>query len=56
MAKARALGATRLYLESNTKLGSALSLYYKLGFRKTVAGTPSPYERCNIQMELLLTP
>ena len=56
VAKARALGAKRVYLESNTILGPALNLYYKLGFRKTVAGTPSPYERCNIQMELLLTP
>ncbi len=56
VAQARALGARRVYLESNTKLGPALQLYYKLGFRKTVAGTPSPYERCNIQMELPLTP
>jgi DNA-binding MarR family transcriptional regulator/GNAT superfamily N-acetyltransferase len=55
IAQARALGARRLYLESNTKLKPALSLYHKLGFRKTVAGQPSPYERCNIQMELLLT-
>jgi DNA-binding MarR family transcriptional regulator/N-acetylglutamate synthase-like GNAT family acetyltransferase len=56
IAKARALGASRLYLESNTKLGPALNLYYKLGFVKTISGVPSPYERCNIQMELLLTP
>ena len=54
VAKARALGAGRVYLESNTRLGPALNLYYKLGFRKTVAGTPSPYERCDIQMELPL--
>lgn len=54
MAKARALGAHRLYLESNTKLRPAIQLYHKLGFQKTVAGQPSPYERCNIQMELLL--
>ncbi|RSK24700.1 bifunctional helix-turn-helix transcriptional regulator/GNAT family N-acetyltransferase [Hymenobacter metallilatus] len=54
IARARALGATRLYLESNTKLVPAIQLYHKLGFRKTVAGHPSPYERCNIQMELLL--
>ena len=52
VAKARAIGAGRVYLESNTRLGPALNLYYKLGFRKTVAGTPSPYERCDIQMEL----
>jgi GNAT superfamily N-acetyltransferase len=54
IAQARALGARRLYLESNTKLKPALHLYHKLGFQKTVAGQPSPYERCNIQMELLL--
>jgi DNA-binding MarR family transcriptional regulator/GNAT superfamily N-acetyltransferase len=51
--KARALGAARVYLESNTKLKPAISLYHKLGFRK-IAGPPSPYERCNIQMELRL--
>ena len=51
--KARALGATRVYLESNTRLKPAISLYHKLGFRK-IAGPPSPYERCDIQMELTL--
>jgi DNA-binding MarR family transcriptional regulator len=51
--KARALGARRVYLESNTRLKPAISLYHKLGFRK-VAGPPSPYERCDIQMELVL--
>jgi DNA-binding MarR family transcriptional regulator len=50
--KARALGARRVYLESNTALKPAINLYHKLGFRK-VAGPPSPYERCNIQMELV---
>jgi DNA-binding MarR family transcriptional regulator/GNAT superfamily N-acetyltransferase len=50
--KAKELGARRLYLESNTKLVPAINLYHKLGFQKTVAGAPSPYERCNIQMEL----
>lgn len=54
LAKAQALGADRVYLESNTKLGPALHLYHKLGFRKTVAGPPSPYQRCNIQMEVHL--
>ncbi|MBC6612273.1 bifunctional helix-turn-helix transcriptional regulator/GNAT family N-acetyltransferase [Hymenobacter sp. BT507] len=56
IAQARALGAQRLYLESNTKLKPAINLYHKLGFQKTVADQPSPYERCNIQMELLLQP
>jgi DNA-binding MarR family transcriptional regulator/GNAT superfamily N-acetyltransferase len=51
--KARSLGAKRVYLESNTKLKPAINLYHKLGFRK-ITGPPSPYERCNIQMERLL--
>jgi DNA-binding MarR family transcriptional regulator/N-acetylglutamate synthase-like GNAT family acetyltransferase len=51
--KARKKGAKKLYLESNTALKPAISLYHKLGFKK-VNGVPSPYERCNIQMELVL--
>ena len=51
--RARNGGAKRLYLESNTLLKPALSLYRKLGFEE-VEGATSPYERCNIQMELLL--
>lgn len=51
--KARAVGAKRLYLESNTTLTPALNLYYKLGFQRII-GPPSPYERSNIQMELFL--
>ena len=51
--KARSLGATNLYLESNTILKPAISLYEKLGFKKVVGHT-TPYERCNIQMELIL--
>lgn len=51
--KAKSLGASSLYLESNTILKPAISLYQKLGFQKIV-GITSPYERCNIQMELKL--
>lgn len=51
--KAKALGATRVYLESNTQQEAAVNLYYKLGFERIV-GPPSPYARCNIQMELKL--
>ncbi|KAA9345712.1 bifunctional helix-turn-helix transcriptional regulator/GNAT family N-acetyltransferase [Adhaeribacter soli] len=51
--KAKALGAKKLFLESNTKLVPAINLYHKLGFKKIV-GKPSPYERSNIQMELVL--
>lgn len=51
--RARTLGATTIYLESNTILKPAISLYQKLGFKKVV-GHYTPYERCNIQMELKL--
>ncbi|MDB5110893.1 MAG: GCN5-related N-acetyltransferase [Mucilaginibacter sp.] len=51
--KATEEGAKKLYLESNTILKPAISLYHKLGFKK-ITGIPSPYERCNIQMELTL--
>jgi DNA-binding MarR family transcriptional regulator/N-acetylglutamate synthase-like GNAT family acetyltransferase len=52
--RARDLGAGSVYLESNTALGPAISLYRKLGFRE-VSGPASPYARCNIQMEARLT-
>ena len=51
--KAKELKATRVFLESNTLLKPAISLYNKLGFKKIIGGQ-SPYERANIQMELLL--
>lgn len=51
--KARELGADKVYLETNTLLKPAINLYHKLGFKK-VTGPPSPYERSNIQMELVL--
>ncbi|MDF2381290.1 bifunctional helix-turn-helix transcriptional regulator/GNAT family N-acetyltransferase [Nostoc ellipsosporum NOK] len=50
---ARQHGAEKVYLESNTILGPAIRLYEKLGFQK-ITGYPSPYERCNIQMECVL--
>ncbi len=52
--KAKSLNAEKLFLESNTKLEPAISLYYKLGFKKVVGGPISPYERSNIKMELFL--
>ena len=52
--KARELGAKSIFLESNTRLKPAINLYHQLGFSK-ITGPPSPYERCNIQMELRLT-
>ncbi len=53
--RARELGATSVYLESNSILEPAIALYRKLGF-KTVPGRASPYARCNVQMEIALEP
>jgi DNA-binding MarR family transcriptional regulator/GNAT superfamily N-acetyltransferase len=50
---AKDLGASKIYLESNTLLKPAINLYQKLGFKKIV-GRSTPYARCNIQMELSL--
>jgi N-acetylglutamate synthase-like GNAT family acetyltransferase len=51
--KAKALGAKKIILYSNTLLETAIQLYRKLGFREVpVDGT---YKRSNIKMELLLT-
>lgn len=54
IARARELGATRVYLESNSVLKPALALYRKLGF-SDISGVDSPYNRCNVQMELRLS-
>ena len=51
LSKAKELGASSVYLESNTILKPAINLYRKLGFKK-IAGHATPYKRCNIQMEL----
>ncbi len=51
--KAKALKASAIYLESNTILKPAISLYHKLGFQK-IPRHASPYERSNIQMALIL--
>lgn len=52
--RAKLLGAKRLYLESNSVLKPAVNLYLKLGFTHLKEST-SPYNRCNVQMELLLS-
>lgn len=49
--KALSLEPKRLYLESNTVLKPAINLYKKLGFVEFKSDV-SPYERCNIQMEI----
>lgn len=53
VAHARGLGATRLYLETNSALKPALKLYADAGFQ-SIKGPPSPYARADVQMELWL--
>jgi len=52
--KAKEMGAKKIYLESNTVLTPAISLYYKLGFKKVAGQLDTPYERSNIQMDMEL--
>lgn len=52
--RARSRGAERVYIESSTKLGPAIQLYRKLGFTE-IEGQTSPYDRCDIQLELRLS-
>ncbi len=51
--KAKSLGATTVFLDSNTILDAAMHLYNKLGFVE-VKDFVSPYERGNIRMEITL--
>jgi len=54
--KSRAMGASKIWLETNTRLEAALALYRKSGFRELTGDelTPTPYDRCNCQMLLEL--
>jgi GNAT superfamily N-acetyltransferase len=52
ISKAKELQGKRLYIESNRRLTPAISLYCKFGFNE-IQGS-SPYERCDIFLELLL--
>jgi N-acetylglutamate synthase-like GNAT family acetyltransferase len=54
VAAARALGARRLYLETNARLLNAIHLYESVGFRHIPPDRvePSPYARANVFMEM----
>ena len=52
--RARQLGVTRLYLETNSGLAPALGLYRRFGFQDVQPAEPSPYARADVMMELLL--
>jgi len=47
----QARGGTKLYLETNSLLESAIRLYQKLDFKKMPLPENSPYERVNYYME-----
>jgi DNA-binding MarR family transcriptional regulator/GNAT superfamily N-acetyltransferase len=50
--KANELNAGELFLETNTSLSPAMSLYRKLGFEEIGYNQPSKYERSTIRMNL----
>jgi ribosomal protein S18 acetylase RimI-like enzyme len=54
--RARAAGAPRLYLETNSALAPALGLYRSFGFRDVAPPAPSPYARADVTLELPLQP
>ena len=56
IAGARAVGATRLFLETNKRMAAAVRLYESLGFEHIPPErvTPSPYARSDVSMELYL--
>jgi GNAT superfamily N-acetyltransferase len=49
---ARAQGATRVYLETNSALANAIRLYERLGFRHAPFLAHSDYARADVYMEL----
>ncbi len=51
--KAYELKAKRVYLETNSSLKPALTLYAKLGFIR-IENFTSPYERADVAMEVWL--
>ncbi|MEQ1785300.1 MAG: GNAT family N-acetyltransferase [Hyphomonadaceae bacterium] len=51
---ARAMGMSRVYIETNSVLGPALKLYRDAGFQPLKDPQPSPYARADVQLELWL--
>ena len=51
--KAKELGAKKVYLETNSSLTPALTLYAKLGFTR-IENFTSPYQRADVAMEMWL--
>jgi ribosomal protein S18 acetylase RimI-like enzyme len=57
VAEARRRGVKRLYLETNRKLENAIHLYESIGFNHLPPErvTPSPYQRADVFMEMVLS-
>lgn len=51
---ARTMGMKRIYIETNSKLATALHLYHAAGFKPLANPIPSPYARADVQLELFL--
>ncbi|MEZ5425121.1 MAG: helix-turn-helix domain-containing GNAT family N-acetyltransferase [Pyrinomonadaceae bacterium] len=51
---ARRTGKKSIYLESNTGLIPAITLYKKFGFKEVPMNPDTPYQRSNIRMELFV--
>ena len=49
---ARDTGIETIVLETNSKLGNAIRLYERLGFRRVVDPRATEYARCDVHMEL----
>jgi ribosomal protein S18 acetylase RimI-like enzyme len=51
---ARAMGMRRVYIETNSVLGTALKLYRDAGFVPLKERIATPYQRADVQLELIL--
>lgn len=54
VARARDLRMRRVYIETNSRLATAISLYRAAGFVPLKQRQPSPYARSDVQLELIL--
>jgi GNAT superfamily N-acetyltransferase len=54
VARARAMGMRRVYIETNSRLTTAIGLYRDAGFVPLMQRQPSPYLRSDVQLELNL--
>jgi len=52
--RARAFGARRVWLDTNSKLAPAIHLYRALGFRPVARAAPSAYARSDVHLGLAL--